>query len=184
MAPRLRRTAAPRARLAAWLVAACVLLAGLPAAATTDADPVAPNQVKAAFLFNFAKFVQWPAEAGPLVVGVAGDEALATAVGKLVAGRTIDGRPIEVRALPRGRAAEGFHVLHVSSLLGDQDTAALLARVRGPVLTIGETPRFLRDGGMVRIFIEDQRLRFQVNRGQTDAAGVKISSQALSLSAK
>lgn len=166
-----------------WLAGAAMAVAMLlpvPAGAQT----VAEAELKAAFLFNFAKFVQWPAEAGPLVVGVAGDEALATAVGKLVAGRTIDGRPIEVRALPRGRAPEGFHVLHVSSLLGDQDTAALLARVRGPVLTIGETPRFLRDGGMVRIFIEDQRLRFQVNRGQTDAAGVKISSQALSLSAK
>lgn len=184
MAPGLRRIAAPRRRLAAWLVF-CVLTAGLPAAAATDsADPMASTQVKAAFLFNFAKFVQWPAEAGPLVLGVAGDKALATAVANLVAGRTIDGRPIEVRALPGGRDPEGVHVLHVSSLLGDQNTAALLALVRGPVLTIGETPRFLRDGGMVRLFIEDQRLRFQVNRRQTDAAGLQLSSQLLSLAAK
>jgi hypothetical protein len=56
--------------------------------------------------------------------------------------------------------------------------------VRGPLLTIGETPRFLRDGGMVHIFLDNQRLRFQVNRGRVDQAGVKISSQALSLAAK
>jgi hypothetical protein len=64
------------------------------------------------------------------------------------------------------------------------DAAATLSRIRGPVLTVGETARFLRDGGMVRVYVEDSRIRFQVNRRQTDAAGLKISSQLLSLASQ
>ena len=64
------------------------------------------------------------------------------------------------------------------------DTSALLAQIQGAVLTVGETPRFLRDGGMVRMFVEDQRMRFEINRRQTDLAGLKISAQLLSLAAK
>jgi hypothetical protein len=92
-----------------------VLTAGGPvAAAGGDADPVALTQVKAAFLFNFAKFVQWPAESGPLVIGVVGDEALAAAVAHLAAGRTVDGRSVEVRTFRRGQTPAGYHIVHVS----------------------------------------------------------------------
>ncbi len=148
-----------------------------------DQGPVSEFQVKAAFIFNFAKFVQWPAESGALVIGVVGNEALAQAVTRAIEGRTIAGRSIEVRHLLATDSPAGCHVLHISNL-AEQDTSALLVRVQGAVLTIGETPRFLRDGGMVRVFVEDRRLRFQINRRQTDVAGLRISAQLLSLAAK
>ena len=92
---------------------------------------------------------------------------------------------------PRGRGAcrqswrrsSGRHLLHFGQL-AEVDALALLARAPNSTLTVGETTRFLRDGGMVRLFIEDQRLRFQVNRGRTAAAGLQLSSQLLSLAAK
>ena len=151
-------------------------------AQATDA-PVRELQAKAAFLFNFARFVQWPASTAPFVLGVAGDAALAAVVAATVKGRTIEGREVEVRVLNPGDDPSGCHLLHFGPL-AEVDALALLAHVRGSTLTVGETPRFLRDGGMVRLFIEDQRLRFQVNRGRTAAAGLQLSSQLLSLAAK
>jgi hypothetical protein len=151
--------------------------------ALMEQSRVSDIQVKAAFIFNFAKFVQWPAGAGAIVIGVVGDEALAQAVTRAIDGRTIGGRAIEVRHLLATDSTTGCDVLHISNL-ADQDTSALLLKAQGPVLTIGETPRFLRDGGMVRMFVEGRRMRFQINRRQTDAAGLRISAQLLSLAAK
>lgn len=180
-APSTRRVGVRRLALAA---AVCLAISGPAAATGIDAgNPVAATQVKAAFLFTFIKFVQWPAAEAPLVIGVAGDNELAVTLARAVAGRTVDGRAVEVRKLGSHADPDGYHVLHLGGL-DDDAAAALLARVRGPVLTVGETVRFLRDGGMVRIFIDDQRLRFQVNRGRADQVGVKISAQALSLAAK
>lgn len=181
LAPGPRRA---RVRHLAIAVAVCAGLGGPVVATGLDAgNPVAATQVKAAFLFNFVKFVQWPSAAEPLVIGVAGDEELAVALARAVDGRTVQGRPVEVRKLSPNAGPEGYHVLHLGGL-DDNEAAAWLARVRGPVVTVGSTVRFLRDGGMVRIFIDHQRLRFQVNRGRADQAGVRISAQALSLAAK
>jgi hypothetical protein len=160
-----------------------MLVPSLAQGRTLTDQPVSDIQVKAAFIFNFAKFVQWPAAPGAIVIGVVADEALAQAVTRAIDGRTIGGRAIEVRHLLATDSPSGCHVLHISNL-ADQDTSALLLQVQGPVLTIGETPRFLRDGGMVRMFVEDRRMRFQINRRQTDVAGLRISAQLLSLAAK
>lgn len=180
----LLRLAALRAGSAVLAATLLVLAPGVAHGRTLeDQGPVSDIQVKAAFIFNFARFVQWPADTAPLVIGVIGDDALAQAVTKAIEGRTIGGRPIEVRRLLATDSPKGCHVLHISNL-ADQDTSALLVQVHGPVLTIGETPRFLRDGGMVRMFVEDRRMRFQINRRQTDVAGLRISAQLLSLAAK
>lgn len=160
------------------------LVPGLAHGRTVDeTQPVSDIQVKAAFIFNFAKFVQWPADSGPIVIGIVGDDALVLAVTRAVESRTIGGRTIVARRLLASDSPKGCHVLYISNL-GDQDTAALLTTVQGGVLTIGETPRFLRDGGMIRMFVEERRMRFQINRRQADAAGLQVSAQLFSLAAK
>jgi hypothetical protein len=167
------------------LAAICLLI--VPAIAYggnhRDQGPVSDIQVKAAFIFNFAKFVQWPADVTTIVIGVVGDDMLGQTVARVVEGRAIGGRPIVVRRLRATDSVAGCHVVHISNV-PDRDTSALLAQIQGAVLTVGETPRFLRDGGMVRMFVEDQRMRFEINRRQTDLAGLKISAQLLSLAAK
>jgi hypothetical protein len=166
--------------IAVAVISAVALMATAPVRATQVADV----QVKAAFLFNFARFVQWPASPDrPLIIGIAGDKPLAAVVAATVKGRTVSGRAVEVRVLEIADSPDGCDVLHLGGG-SDIDQTAMLSRVRGPMLTIGETPRFLRSGGMIRIFFEGQRLRFQVNQRQTDAAGLRLSSQALSLAAK
>ena len=167
---------------ASWLAAIAAATA-LVSAPVRAGEQVGDVQVKAAFLLNVIKFVQWPTSSNPLVIGVIGDRALAAAIGAAVKTKTGDGRAIEVRGLEAGDDPSGCDVLHVGDA-GTADTVAVLSRVRGPVLTVGETPRFLRDGGIIRMFIEDRRIRFQVNRAKADDSGLRISSQLLSLAVK
>jgi len=145
------------------------------------AAQVGDVQVKAAIVLNIAKFVQWPDSTAPLVIGVVGDRALAAVIAE--ADRRIGGRVVEVRAIEAVGNPAGCDVLYVGAV-APIDAVALLERVSGPVLTIGETATFLRNGGIVRIFFENRRPRFQINRRQADAAGLRLSSQLLSLAAQ
>lgn len=159
------------------------LAGGAGAATATATQSMNDLQVKAAFLFNFTRFVAWPAAGRPVSICIAGNAPLTAAATEIVRGRVVDGRPVEARALDISRSLDDCDLLYLADLKAD-DASAVLSRVRGPVLTVGETPRFLRDGGMVRIFVEDNRMRFQVNRRQADLAGLKISSQLLSLASQ
>ena len=142
------------------------------------------SQVKAAFLFNFAKFVQWPVEdRGPLVIGVVGDDAFGDVVQKVVQGRTVNGRDLAARRLSVGDQTAGCSVVFIAGSR-QRDAADVLQRTHGAVLTVGETPQFVRDGGMVRFFVEDNHLRFQIDQSTAKAVGLKISSQLLTLAAR
>ncbi len=178
-------SAASRARRSAILAGVMVLaIAGRGWTGTAlDTQAADELQVKAAFLFNFAKFVEWPATGRPLAICIAGNATLATVAAQTVRGRLVEARPVEVRSIAAARPADGCDLLYLADLSAD-DASAFLSRVRGAVLTVGESARFLRDGGMVRVFIEGNRMRFQVNLKQTDVAGLKISSQLLSLASQ
>ena len=160
------------------IVAAFAITAGPRARAAEQSS--AELQIKAAFLFNFIKVVTWPAAERPVGICIAGNPALTAAAVEVVRGRVVNGRNVAAIALPASPALDNCDLLYLADLKPD-DASAILARVRGPVLTVGETPRFLRDGGMVRIFLEDNRLRFQVNRRPIDASGLKVSSQLMLL---
>lgn len=173
--------------LRTWSLSACLaLVAIVPAWSATDgpARRGEEAQVKAAFLFNFAKFTSWPSPPeGPLVIGIAGDPAFSGVVERLVKGRTVNGRELVAKRHDDGEDLTGCHVLFVGAP-ERRDIASWLARVRGPVLTVGETPGFLRDGGMVRLYVENNRIRFQISQKNAEAAGLKISSQLLMLAAR
>jgi hypothetical protein len=168
-----------RARLLAG-----VAVIALGVCATSYAQAIEEEQAKALFLFNFARFVQWSDEGmSTIVIGVAGDDHLADITETVVRGRTIDGRAVVVRRLRHADDPAGSHVLYVASSRQRED-AEILRRTRGGVLTVGETVQFLRDGGIIRIFVEDRRVRFQVNATALGAAGLKVHSQLLSLAAR
>jgi hypothetical protein len=158
------------------------LASGSRAGAFTEQAP-SEVQLKAAFLLNFAKFVAWANDDRPLGICIAGNPALTAATAEVVRGSAVGGRTVMAIALPASNVTDGCDVLYLADAKPD-DALAILARVRGPVLTVGETPRFLRDGGVVRMFIDGNRLRFQVNRKQADAAGLKISSQLMMLASQ
>jgi hypothetical protein len=174
----------------AWhpVVVAAVLALGFSGASRGNGpyaqEPVGEGPVKAAFLFNFAKFVQWPGpDDGLLIIGIVGDDAFAEIVAKTVKGRSISGRELQTRRVALGDDPSGCHVLFVGALR-PRDAAELIQRVRGPVLTVGESVQFLRDGGMVRFYVEKNKMRFQISQRNAEAAGLKVSSQLLGLAAR
>jgi len=151
---------------------------------TLAAVEVSEAQVKAAFLYKFASFIEWPGTSvGPITIAVAGDDGFEEILAHAVRGQSLKGREFRTRRLTRTDDPCDCHMLYVSAARPN-DAAEMLGRVQGPVLTVGETPRFLRDGGMVRFYIEDKKIRFQIHQKNAEAAGLKISSQLLALSAR
>lgn len=162
----------------------CVLGLWLLAAAALAQPGRIESQVKAAYLYKFAGFVDWPPGAfarpdSPLLIGVAGDDAFAGQVGQLVAGRRAGGHPLHVRRLRRGDSPAGLHILFVAGP-GDAAGAGLLDAARGlPLLAVSDAPADSLPSGMIRFRIVDERLRFEVALRQVAPSGLKISARLL-----
>lgn len=167
-------------RSALW--AAAVALVACPLAAQTDSIE---DEVKAAYLFNFTKFVEWPAGAfsgtsDPLNVCAAGDAGVLKAIEQAVTGERIEGRPLRfVAELPHTPAA--CHVLYVGRGSGDDAARLAAASASAPVLTVGDSARFLEGGGIIAFVVEHRRVRFDVDLRSADRAGLRISSKLLRL---
>ena len=166
---------------AAAAVAAAVLVWVAPA----GGQPVDPGEraLKAAFLYNFTKFVEWPAPAlgaatTPFRVCVFVDAPFRREIEAMLAEETVAGRPLRVMT-PDGAAVKGCHILYFGA--GETERAAeLLPLVRdAPVLTVGEGLRFLEQGGAVSFFVDENRVRFDVNKGAVDRARLSVSSKML-----
>jgi hypothetical protein len=158
------------------------------------------QKVKAGMLVEFARYTTWPqhkfqAPEDPVVIGVMDDDALAGVLGELLEREKprVQGRRVTVRKLPRldledpAQAAQfseqvtGLHELY----LGDADRRKMrevLRRLEGePVVTISQLPRFAEDGGMIGLFLDKGRFRFDINTGSIDAAALKLSARVLQL---
>src|ERR1700752_5138115 len=107
-------------------------------------------RVKAAYLFNFAKFIEWPTEPGPLTICVAGRNVFGDVLSDTVKGETINGRPIVVRVLLEPEP--GCHITFVPR--GAAAPAYLRAARSLPELTVGESPAFIARGGIVNFVVE------------------------------
>lgn len=165
------------------LVAALLSLA---MAASADADgaraPVAGEwQIKSAFLYNFTKFVEWPAAsfAGPtqpIVIGVLGEKPLVQELETIVAGRTVNGRAILVRTVRTAEEARTTQLLFVSVAEESRFAAIRAELADSPVLTVGESPSFSVTGaiGFVK---EGKKLRFEINMDIAEQSHLKISAQ-------
>jgi hypothetical protein len=137
-------------------------------------------QVKAAYLFNFTKFVDWPEEAmpqgTPLTICVASRSPFGPALEETIRDELVGSRPLTTRVV---RDAAGCHVLFVPEGV----TAAPLlrdARTR-PILTVGESDDFLAEGGMVNFVMQDGKVRFEISQDAATGAGLRISSRLLRL---
>lgn len=169
-----------------WL-AACLLALALPGAwpAATAAQTASGADIKAAFLLNFAKFVEWPAGdagAGPaFVIGVIGDDAVADALRDLNRGKSVAGRPVVARRVTGKDALADLHMLFV----GVSEAARLPEVLRrangGGVLTVSDLEHFCELGGTIQFRSENDRVRFDINLDQAERAGLVIGSKLLAL---
>lgn len=148
--------------------------------AILSAQSVTQPTLKAAFLLNFAKFVEWPGDATqPLTLCVFEDAAVEDALAELVNGGPVGGRPV---VLAKGsRALRTCHLLYVGGVDPARIAATLDEAKAGPILTVGDGDRFVRRGGMIGFFVEDGRMRFAINPDTAQRAGLRLSSRLLSL---
>jgi hypothetical protein len=165
-------------------VSALLLAALLVAQVAGGAQEQVPAALKAAFLYNFAKFTEWPAEsdlAGPITLCVLDDRGAEEALAALVKGASINGRPVTVtRTVARDRL-RFCHLLYI----GAEDAAAvdaIVGELKGmPVLTVSAGERFARHGGIVGLLLEGNKIRFAINPETAQRSGVRLSSRLLSL---
>ena len=148
------------------------------------ARSVTEAQAKAALLYNFVAFVDWPQAAidarTTFVIGVAGDADVLDALHP-IAGQTLKGHPIAIRDVREDEDPTQCHVLYFPATR-DRTTASLLHRaVDAPVLTVGDSTDFSKRGGIVTVYFDQSRLRFDVNLANAHRAQLKISSKALGL---
>ena len=136
----------------------------------------AEYDVKAVFLLNFTRFVSWPApeRAGsPFAICVLGDDPFGDVLDRTVAGETIGGRRLIVKRIRKW--PESCEMLFVPAAQPSQ--ASILAQAPRDVLTVGESPDFLADGGMIRFVVENRRVRFDINRNAVDRSSLMMSSR-------
>ncbi|MES2261102.1 MAG: YfiR family protein [Pseudomonadota bacterium] len=165
-----------------------LLLALVPACALAQ-DGVLERQVKAAYLYKFAGFVEWPEGSfvrpdSALVIGVMGAEALAEQLEQTVAGHTANGHPLLVKRLRKGESPAGVHIL----FLGALDRATLqdvIAATRSqPLLTVSDSEEAYALGSIINFVVADDRLRFEVALKPAATARIRISARMLSVAYK
>lgn len=173
-----------RDALARFIAALVALLPASIFAADGDTRGVGEYALKAAFLFNFAQFVEWPPSAlpspqAPLVIGILGNDPFGDSLDSIVRGERISGHPLEVHRYQDARDIDACHVLFVSrSESGVLE--AILQELRGrPILTVADFSRFGIQGGMIQFVKENNRIRFQINLDAAREAGLTISSKLL-----
>lgn len=165
---------------------AVLLLGGIAAGAMTytpakaQSDQPSRDDIEAAYLYNFGKFVRWPAGMqGPLTICVAGRDSFEQTVARLIAGEHLNGRDLAARAVDRAEGVRGCSILFV----GTADRLRVdsyLAAARGkPMLTVGETPDFLARGGVVQFVLSGDHVRFSVNLNAASRNRLGLSSELL-----
>ena len=144
--------------------------------------------VKAAYLYNFTRYVEWPAEAEkgsePFRLCVLADPAIRNAIQRTVQGETVQGRPLVMVAPDTPRDGQQCQILYVGR--SEQERAGqLLAAVRDqPVLTVGDFSHFTERGGMIEFLLQDNRVRFDVNLPRAQQSKLRVSSNLLRVARK
>ena len=196
-----RRTAIRRlARLVAVVVSsalAATALVGI-GAAQTGALQASERTIKAAFLFKFAEYVDWPAAPiqpvdspfgaapvdpadSPFVFGVLGSGALADELLRMTADRTLDERPIRVRRLAARDVIDDLQVLFIAADQEDK-VGELLSSARGrPILTVTETEGALANGSVINFTVNGERVRFEVSLGAAQVNSLRLNSRLLAV---
>jgi len=150
------------------------------------AEATKEAQVKAAFVYNFTQFVDWPAGAfagpdAPFVVAIVGDDPFSGAIEEAMDGQSVNGRPIAVRHFASAKQIERCQLLIVPA---SQQAAApvILAKIaNAPVLTVGDGDSFMAQGGAIRLFQQGARVRFELSPDVMAAARVVPGAKLMKL---
>jgi hypothetical protein len=148
------------------------------------AEPTLEYQVKAAFLLNFTKFVEWSPDAfanaqAPLEICILGRDPFGHVLDDVVQGEVANGRRIQIRRITVPPPAQTCQVLFVDSAL--KDIRRILGALAPTVLTVSEGEPFIAGGGMIAFVVDNRRVRFDINQTAADNGALKLSSKLLSV---
>jgi hypothetical protein len=165
------------ARSLAWII---VILAA--AFSTFAAESALEYKVKAGFIYNFVKFVEWPATAlgasnSSVVVGVLSDDPAAPVLQQALSGKSVNGRALEVRVLKETAGVGDCHLVFIGRTQEGRVKDVLDQLKEAPVLTVSESDRFCQRGGMINLVRNDDSFRFEINLKAAERASLKISSR-------
>ncbi len=168
--------------------AALFLLAGRPAPAASGPQDQPPNLpeyvVKAGFLYNFAKYVEWPSDAfeqpdTPIAIGIVGKDPFGDDLEKALKNKTVRNRRFTIARFPRTADIRRCHILFVTRE-EKEHVGEILSLIREwPVLTVGEEPEFSRSGGTTNILIEKEKPKLEVNPEAAERAKLTINAKLL-----
>lgn len=139
--------------------------------------------VKAAFLYNFAKFTEWPGMAAGARISacVVGDDEIMTAFVEMASGRDINGHAFDFSNRAAAVNLAHCQLLFVAAAGGDGAAPGFAGLKTLPVLTVSDAPGFAKAGGMIELYVEDGRMRFAINVDAVTRAGLRVSSRLLEL---
>ena len=144
-------------------------------------------QVKAALLYNFSKFVDWPETsfqnaAAPIIIGILGNDPFGNHLDRTIKNKTVNGRSLTIHRFKKLDDLTPCHILFISPSEKKHLSEVLDKLKTWHVLTVSDMKNFSRSGGMINLITEVNRIRFEINIDAADQGGLKISSQLLKLS--
>ena len=170
-----------------WLVGlACLCLAGGSVHGDERSGTVSEHQLKAAFLYNFTQFTEWPARTfstpeAPIVIGIIGEDPFGKTLDDLVKGEVVRGRPLVVQRFRAGEDFGGCQILFISRSEKER-LGALLTELKGrPVLTVSDIKDFAQEGGMVSLILANKAVKLEVNQAVAEEAALQLSAKLLKL---
>ena len=144
------------------------------------------DAVKAAYLFRFAQYVEWPGPVvdAPFVIAVTGAEDVAVHLERLLYGMTVNGRRAEVRRITQSHELEGVHILYVGARVFARTRALRASAIERPILLVTENRDGLNGGGVINFIEVNRNLRFEISLNAADRSGLKINAALLSVAAR
>jgi YfiR/HmsC-like len=145
---------------------------------------VSEYQVKATYLYNFGRFVQWPpnattAKGDSFSICVLGQDPFGPSLDSTLAGETLDGKPLAAKRISTPRDAGECRILFISSAEENHLKEILAALDESSILTVSDIPAFSRRGGMIQFVLEGGKVRFEINLAKAQTAKLTLSSELL-----
>jgi hypothetical protein len=182
----LKTTARGRSKNRVQSLILVPILCALFVSVRAPAQQAKPNeyQVKAAYVYNFGKFVKWPTDAAAnrssgFTICVLGDDPFGTVLQSTLASESLGGKPVAVKRVPTPEDAASCHILFLSTVQETKLKEILAALGQAPVLTVSDIPEFSQRGGMIQFVLQGDRVRFEINRANAEGNGLNLTSDLL-----
>ena len=177
---------APSGRKHFSLMRVLLIAIAVVAAPLAQAAQFSVEAVKAAYLFRFAQYVEWPplAADAPFTIAVSGAEDVAVHLERLLPGMSVDGHRVVVRRVTRAQELDGVHILYIGTSAFARTRALRTRAAELPILMVTDNELGLDGGGIINFIEIDRNLRFEISLIAADRSGLKINSQLLSVAAR